>query len=111
MSKTHVEKVPCTQCGKEMDVVVWNSMNEEINPDAAKAVQEGSFFKIECPHCKTKNTVIYPMLYHRMSQQVMIYLVPGDPKNVITTIKGMPMPGYKYRIVTDENGLREKLFI
>ena len=117
MSLENKEIIKCPECGKENDFIVWQSLNTEINPEAKEQLLNGTLFRFKCADCGYESNVTYPILYHDMSNRLMIYFVKEDEIDEIKkTFEpdsqfGFAMEGYKRRIVTDQNSLREKAII
>lgn len=118
MSRMKKETITCPACGTESDFVVWQSLNGDLNPEAKQQLLDGTLFRFECKHCGHISTVDYGILYHDMMHQAMVYYVDEDSVekaigamvNVGDEI-GFEMPGYRKRVVTDRNSLREKAII
>lgn len=118
MSKERKEIVTCPKCNKESDYIIWESLNGDLDPEAKKELMDGTLFQFNCPHCGHQCNVDYGMLYHDMAHQVMVYYVSEDSvektQKMFSDIDGkigIPMPGYRKRIVTNQNALREKAII
>lgn len=118
MSMEAKETVTCPECGQEQDFIVWHSLNGDIDPKAKQQLLDGTLFRFECKNCGHKSNVNYGMLYHDMTNQVMVYLVDEDSvEETLATMNdaenkiGIPMPEYRKRIVTNQNALREKAII
>ena len=118
MSMERKETVTCPECGQTQDFIVWHSLNGDIDPDAKQRLLDGTLFRFECSNCGHESNVNYGMLYHDMTNQVMVYFV--DEESVEKTLAtmneaekkiGLEIPGYRKRIVTDQNALREKAII
>lgn len=118
MSRESVQKIKCPKCGKENSFTIWETLNAEMSPDAKAALIDGSLFDFRCSYCDCHSKVNYPILYHDMTHRAMVYYVDED--SVDQTIQtmmdaqktlGIDMPGYRRRIVTDQNALREKAII
>lgn len=78
----------CPKCGHKIPYTVWDSLNSDLDPEAAEKLKEGKLFFADCPNCKQKIFVPYPMLYHDMKHQVMIKLIlPEDGKPIEQSIK------------------------
>lgn len=118
MSMERKESVTCPECGQEQDFIVWHSLNGDLDPEAKQRLLDETLFHFECSNCGHKNNVNYGMLYHDMSNRAMVYFVDEDSiGETLATINntenkiGIPMPGYRKRIVTDQNALCEKAII
>lgn len=118
MSRKTREKITCPKCGKESDFILWQSLNGEIDPEAQQKLLDGTLFRFQCESCGYEAHVDYGMLYHDMAHQAMVYYV--RPESVEQTKKmmeeaegqfGSAMSGYKKRVVTSQNSLREKAIL
>lgn len=118
MSRMRKETIACPACGTESDFVVWQSLNGDLNPEAKQQLLDGTLFRFECKNCGHTSNVDYGVLYHDMMHQAMVYYV--DEASVEKAIEamvdvgdrmGVEMPGYRKRVVTDRNALREKAII
>lgn len=118
MSIERKEILACPNCGHEQDFIVWQSLNGDIDPEAKQQLLDGELFNFQCEECGNISNVDYPILYHDMTHKAMIYYV--DENSVEQTYQamvgaenkiGIEMPGYRRRIVTKQNSLREKAII
>lgn len=118
MSRERRKTITCPKCGKESNYIIWDSLNGDLNPDAKRRLIEGTLFDYNCPHCGHQGNVDYEILYHDMTHHVMVYYVHEDSvektlgmfSNVEEKM-GISMTGYRKRIVTNQNALREKAII
>lgn len=118
MSMERKEAITCPKCGKESEFTIWSSLNGDIDPEAKHTLMNGTLFAFECSHCGYKTNVCYPILYHDMAHSVMIYFVDEasveQTKAMFSEIDEKPemiSAGYRRRIVTNQNSLREKAII
>ena len=122
MSMERTESVTCPKCGNVSDFIVWGSLNADIDPDAQAQLIDGSIFHFTCPECGCKTNVNYGMLYHDMSNRAMVYYVQEesidktiamieDVNGKMDAFEQMLRAGYRTRIVTSQNSLREKALI
>ena len=124
MSMECPEKITCPDCGTEGDFTIWRSVNTQLSPEAKKRVLNGEIFKFKCPKCGNVSNVVYDMLYHQMEDEIMIHLATEDDavdeaaESFDKIANGTMMPGidlqqsdYTFRIVRDQNQLREKIYI
>lgn len=118
MSRMSTELISCPKCGKESEIVVWSSLNADIDPAAKQKLLDGTLFNFTCSHCGNMTNVLYPILYHDMAHSAMVYLVDKD--SVERTQEMFSGPGYepvfgndeyRVRIVTHPYSLREKAII
>ena len=122
MSMERTESVTCPKCGKVSDFIIWESLNADIDPEAQQQLIDGSIFHFTCPECGHKSNVNYRMLYHDMTNRVMVHYVQEEAIdatiNTIHEVEGKMndidkrlRDGYRTRIVTNQNSLREKALI
>lgn len=118
MSMERKETITCPECGHTQDFIIWQTLNGDLDPEAKQQLLDGTLFRFECDKCGHKSNVDYGILYHDMMHQAMIYYV--DENSVEQAIEsmygaedkmGIEMPGYRKRVVTDQNALREKAII
>lgn len=123
MSINKTTKVVCPSCKKEFEIVFWDSINADLDPEAKAELLKGDLFNQACEHCGESGVVLYPVLYHDMSNKAMVYFVADintvdSVREDIEAVRGKAdgidndsMSDYKFRIVTDHNELREKALI
>lgn len=118
MSKRNSNEIKCQNCGKENTVIMWSSLNGDLDPEAKQALINGTLFLFECKHCHHQANVVYaPILYHDMKHEAMVWFVSQDSideaQEAFQSIdgKGMGMQAYRKRIVTNPAALREKAII
>lgn len=125
MSREHPETVKCPNCGAELNMIVWESLNAEISPEANEQLLAGSLFTAACEKCGKSFNLDYPILYHNMTHRVMIQYVQtrdqmdsylrsmkdAAEKTNKMFPKDKPLENYTQRIVTSQNALREKAII
>ena len=121
MSRQQEVDITCPECGCAGRFVIWDSVNNVLSPEAAEKIIDGSLFLYECPNCGEKNQVHYACLYHDMEHGAMVQLVSDTEESVDKAFEtyGKLMDngiakdigfnsGYRHRLVTDINSLREK---
>lgn len=118
MSMERIETIICPKCGQENKIIVWDSLNGDLDPEAKEKLLNGTLFRFKCTKCGYESNVEYNLLYHDMKNNVMVYLVHPDVvdktiQEMINLEKTLPvkMRGYKKRVVCDQNELREKAII
>lgn len=128
MSRYITETVTCPNCGKDIHFTLWQSINTVINPEMVEKVKNGEVFNHVCKYCGEKVTIIFPMLYHKMEDNLMIYFVDeNDVENTYGAFKGensllnrmkekhdlevSKLSKLIYRIVTTPERLIEKIAI
>lgn len=73
MSKQRKITYKCEFCGKPFDTVIYDSVNVDLDPELRDKILNGSLFMHECPHCRKKNAILAPMVYHDMKNRFMIF--------------------------------------
>ena len=69
----------CPNCGEEIPLTLWQSVNTAENPREAEALAYGDLFYIECPKCGYQTMANYSLLYHDAERGVMIqYIATQD---------------------------------
>lgn len=112
MSSCQPTTVTCPQCGNAGEFTTWQSLNVDLNPEEKEKLLSGELTKFTCPSCGHSAEVAYPLLYHDMRRQLMIYLVyGGDTKDIEGLPMGKLMHGYRFRRVGSRNELLEKVRI
>lgn len=127
MSMCKREEVQCPVCGTTGEFEMWTSLNTQLNPEKKEQLLSGALFQYICPHCGKSFNIDYPMLYHQMEDQIMIYYVVqeediqmveeqfrgefGDEETEITKVLKEDMNSYLYRIVGSQRELMEKIRI
>lgn len=118
MSMQRKETVVCSKCGKEMDLILWESLSDDINPEAKQQLLDGTLFRFTCSNCGEECKVDYEMVYQDTAHEAIVCYV--DESDVEETQKmmddtekrlGFEASEYRNRIVTSQNALREKAFI
>jgi hypothetical protein len=88
-----------------------------LNPELKEKVIDGSLFLVSCRHCSFKQLVESPVLYHDQTRKYVVWWFPKDSngkQNYTEEEINRFIPiisGYKLRIVSTLNELREKIFI
>lgn len=118
MSRQSKKTITCPECGEVNEFIIWQSLNGDMDPEAKQQLLDGTLFGFECKKCGHKSSVSYPILYHDMKNEAMVYYVDEDSVEKTQAIMsdtenktGPEMSGYRKRIVTDQNALREKAII
>ena len=96
-------------CQAETDHKMLDHINIDRNPELRAKVQDLSCFRVACPNCGETVLVVYPCLYHDMSNQFMVWLWPEEGEAPRAEFD--PLAGYTLRIVDSMNAFREKINI
>lgn len=100
----------CPDCGTEVECKLWNSVNSILNPKQVQEILNGEFGKVVCDNCGSINYLQYPFLYHDPIHHFFIS-VDSDFTDALPSTSKAPLPGYRYRQVTDYTELAEKIRI
>ena len=46
MSKERIQKITCPECGQEIEMVIWDSLNGDLDPEAKAQLLNGTLFII-----------------------------------------------------------------
>jgi hypothetical protein len=108
--------ITCPKCGHEQDFTIWSSVNVTNSPELKAKILSGELVQFCCTQCGHTSQVVYPMLYHDMEQDLMIWLFPGEeppPDDSLGTsamLRGLS-EGYQCRWVQSFNELLEKILL
>lgn len=114
MSLSRKVHFPCPKCNTTMDATVWDSVNTGLMQDLPKRIISGEFFDHVCPTCGFVCHMEYPLLYHDMEKNIMIWVVYKDEDyhDRVQEIRNADLAkGYLSRIVHTVDELREKVCI
>lgn len=127
MSMCEKEEIQCPVCGTTGKFEMWTSLNTKLNPEKKEELLSGALFQYICPNCGKSFNIDYPMLYHQMEDQIIIYYVVqeediqmveeqfrgdfGSAESEITKVLKEDMDSYLYRIVGSQRELMEKIRI
>ena len=100
----------CSFCRHTVEIEAFSSINVAERPSLKEKVKDGSLFVWECPECGSKNLAVYQTVYHDPSQNLLIWLLPGDTP-VDSRLEGIAPEGYTLRRVSDVGSLVEKVNI
>ncbi len=87
MSMEHAEQVVCPKCEREQTVVIWDSLNADITPEAKEALFNGEINAFVCEGCGEHIMISIPLLYHDMKRQFTVQYFPFDAVKDVGFIK------------------------
>jgi hypothetical protein len=96
---------------------MWESLNVTLDPEQKPHVLSGDLAVFRCPSCAHAAWVDYPILYHDMDQDIMIWKVVegqdlGDPfQGVLPALREAFTRTYRLRLVDTWPELVEKIAI
>ncbi len=76
MSICRYKKLKCPDCGCESEVIIWDSINVQINPEAREDLLRGDLHVFKCPQCKEETGFEKSLLYHDMERDFMVWFYP-----------------------------------
>ena len=110
----------CPACGRAHTFGAWNSLNVTLDPQEKPRLLDGSLTRFTCDGCGHTADVVYPLLYHDMEKQLMVWLLPeggedpgdpSDPDELPPAMRKTLGAGYTFRRVGSHNELREKIYV
>ena len=123
MSEITKQTIACPKCGKMIQIDVWDSIDIPYDIEQKEKVLKNTFFKATCEDCKISFPIAYKCLYNDMEQKFLIWLAPRleeEEKAEVAEYNAklktdnrlrLAQGGYTYRIVRNDNELREKVLI
>ncbi|MCM1159137.1 MAG: CpXC domain-containing protein [Bacteroidales bacterium] len=123
MAEVKKQMIACPKCGREIEIGVWDSIDIPYDMEQKEKVMKNTFFKVACDSCKITFPIGYKCLYNDMEQKYLIWLAPKLEEEEMKDIEDynerlktdnrlrLAQGGYKYRIVRNDNELREKVLI
>jgi hypothetical protein len=119
VSRAQRQPLTCPSCSAEHSFVCWSSLNVTLDRDRKQELLDGSLFIFTCPGCGAKTLVSYPLLYHDMEKQFMVWLIPQPPgedtapahPGDIDEVGRSFSDTYRLRTVRELIDLKEKILI
>lgn len=123
MAEVKTQKITCPQCKREVDINVWSKVDVPYDAPQREQVLRNTFFKVGCENCKATFTIAYNCKYNDMERKYLLWVVPAMDDKTRKEIEvynqrlsmdnslRLAQGGYRYRIVRNDNELREKVFI
>lgn len=117
------DKIKCPKCGKEIEIDVWDNIDLPYDKEQKERILRNSLFKINCDSCKIIFPIAYRCQYNDLEQKYLIWFAPRADETEQKAIAAynqrlkMDKPlqlaqgGYRYRVVFNDNELREKVLI
>lgn len=78
MSLERPVELSCPACQHRQTVIVWESLNADISPEARRALFEGRINVFECEACGQTFPIAVPLLYHDMSRRFLVQFYPFE---------------------------------
>lgn len=123
MSEVKKQMIACPKCGRQIEIDIWDSIDIPYDMEQKEKVLKNTFFKASCDNCKITFPIGYKCLYNDMEQRYLIWMTPKLEEDELDEIADynerlktdnrlrLAQNGYTYRIVRNDNELREKVLI
>lgn len=123
MSEARVQKIICPKCKSEMDIRVWDKVELPYDMELKNRVLQNTFFRVDCVPCQNTFTIAYKCQYNDMERKYLLWVAPAMDDKTQKEIEEynyriqsdtqlrLAQGGYRYRIVRNDNELREKVVI
>lgn len=125
MTRYNKELVSCPFCSQENNVMIYESVNMQLDLTLWGKIKDGSLFQFSCRKCGKIIKLSYPFWFHDMESQLIVYYTPEtDDEKLDDILEGLnKMIGgmshlqhefgisERYRFVNDFKDLMEKEFI
>src|SRR5215204_1989184 len=76
MSDRKKIEVTCPKCSEAQTVIVWNSLNVTLNPEAKLDFLNKRINILECKNCGAETMVQTELLYHDMEKEFCARYIP-----------------------------------
>jgi hypothetical protein len=76
MSKMTTHNLQCPNCDHKQDVIIYDSINLELNPELKKKLLSAEINMMVCEKCGNKSYVETDLLYHDMTHRFCVQLYP-----------------------------------
>jgi predicted RNA-binding Zn-ribbon protein involved in translation (DUF1610 family) len=116
MSKHTTTTYQCPNCKKSSNVTIWQSINVDLDPEMRERVLDESAFTFVCPSCGFRQGLAYASLYHDLTLKFMVYWLPAANETKHQDFaelnkSAIQEPGYRLRVVSTLNRMKEKILI
>ena len=74
-----IKKINCPNCNIENEVILWEKINVDINPDLKEKLFNETINNFKCKSCDYNSRIDIPLYYNDVKQKFFIYLVPDFP--------------------------------
>lgn len=118
-----IKKINCPHCNEENEVILWEKVNVDMNPDLKEKLFAETINNMKCKSCNYVSRIDIPLYYNDTKRKFFIYLVPDFPidkkeeDNLLANLKAETLnildSGYdnKKRAVFEYYNLLEKILI
>ena len=81
MSLERPVALDCPECGHGQTVIVWDSLNADVSPEARAELLEGRINVFLCTACGQRIMLSVPLLYHDMTRKFVVQFYPFEAVN------------------------------
>lgn len=118
-----IKKINCPHCNEENEVILWEKVNVDMNPDLKEKLFTETINNMKCKNCNYVSRIDIPLYYNDTKRKFFIYLVPDFPidkkeeDTLLTNLKAETLnildSGYdnRKRVVFEYYNLLEKVLI
>jgi len=93
MSRMSEHELECPECRREQGVVVWESVNVDLDPSLRQKLVDGQINTFECKSCGHRAFLSVPLLYHDMTRQFCVQYVPPRMLDDPSVLNGYTVDG------------------
>lgn len=126
MGKVKKQIIVCPKCKKTFEVDVFKEIKLPYDEEQRNKVLENSLFRLKCDDCQVAFSIAYRCQYEDMEHRYLLWVVPKaeymqgkadkDIEKYNETLKEdkslrLAQGGYRYRVVHNDNELREKVMM
>ncbi len=123
MAEARVQKIICPKCKAELEIRVWDKVELPYDMEQKDQVLQNTFFRVDCVSCQNTFSIAYKCQYNDMEGKYLLWVAPamdektqreiGEYNHRLQTDDRLRLAqgGYRYRIVRNDNELREKVVI
>lgn len=76
MSMKRIMEIECPGCGSNREVLVWKSINAQLNPEAKEDLLNGKVNLFCCGNCSVQAPIAIDLLYHDMEKEFCVQFFP-----------------------------------
>ena len=78
MTIKRYEEIDCPNCGASNNILIWDSINAQLNPEAKTALLCGEINVFACERCGNTARIEKGLLYHDMESKFMVWYFPFE---------------------------------
>lgn len=118
-----IKKINCPHCNEENEVILWEKVNVDMNPDLKEKLFTETINNMKCKNCGYEGRIDLPLYYNDVKNKFFIYLVPDFPvdkkeeENLLNNLKSQTLNildkeyNNRKRLVFEYYNLLEKILI